>query len=141
MTWVWIRRKPKTFPNVQSKGWETRRKRMALDFQDNVDPPDPMITPDRMDEIRELARCVEFVDERNALREMRWAVVDLLNIIEAVNRDLDEMFARHRALSERHWTCNRCGGSWNCEPLAERDDHGCRVPSQPCPYCRLGTRK
>lgn len=44
--------------------------------------------------------------------------------------------SRFAHMSERHFTCNGCGGSWNCEPLAERDERGCRVPSRPCPYCQ-----
>lgn len=45
--------------------------------------------------------------------------------------------ARYRHMSERHWTCNRCGESWNCEPLKERDERGYRIPSHLCPYCKL----
>lgn len=61
---------------------------------------------------------------------------DLKARVASVERERDEAMARHRHLSERHFTCNGCGGSWNCEPLAERDNHGCRVPRRPCPYCQ-----
>lgn len=34
---------------------------MALDFADNVDPPDWRLSPERLAEIRELSRCEEFL--------------------------------------------------------------------------------
>lgn len=60
---------------------------MALDFNDNVDPPDGRLSPERLAEIRELSRCVEFVDEKTALLHMRVAVLDLLCALDGIGDD------------------------------------------------------
>lgn len=62
---------------------------MALDFNDNVDPPDGRLSPERLAEIRELSRCMEFLDEKTALRHMRVAVLDLLYVLDGTGDDLE----------------------------------------------------
>lgn len=72
---------------------------MALDMQDNVDPPDPPMTTERLREIQELSRCLEFIDKKKAFREMRAAVVELLDELVAVRVRVE---AWERAAQEGH---------------------------------------
>lgn len=58
----------------------------------------------------------------------------LLCKVEVLTQDRDAAQRRYEALSYRHFTCNGCGRSWNCEPQA-KDAHGQLQASLPCPWC------
>lgn len=58
----------------------------------------------------------------------------LLCKVEVLTQDRDAAQRRYEALTYRHFTCNGCGRSWNCEPTA-KDAHGHLQSSLPCPWC------
>ena len=44
---------------------------------------------------------------------------------------------RHDSLSRNHWTCLKCGGSWNCERADVPKENGNSKPTIPCPFCTI----
>lgn len=62
-------------------------------------------------------------------------VADLRARLAEAERERANAELRHRSLSERHWTCMKCGGSWNCDRAPSAPVKGNHAPVCGCPYC------
>lgn len=57
--------------------------------------------------------------------------------LNAYSQRAKEAEARHQSLSDRHWTCCKCGGQWICDRADVPKDRGNSTPVCGCPYCEV----
>lgn len=83
---------------------------------------------------------VNIPEHQLTIEYLRHVAQDALAIgVPAARRRADDLIRdaelRHQSLSERHWTCMKCGGSWNCDRAESALERGNHAPVCGCPYC------